>query len=159
MNRFETIKKFSGIAIVLIIVAAFVTVGCDNLLGEDDDDDETTGTLTVTLSGAEAQNGQTLLAGVWEEGIHPADSPPIEGTAKTDTIASGTATVTIPPWDGMKVGARYDVFILIYIDHTDGEPQPGIDYVYKSTSAIPWTVDGDRTIDTAYGDYIVIPTE
>lgn len=165
MSHFENILRSFGFALLAVALAAFVITGCENVLAEDDDtngagdDDETTGTLTVTLSGADAQDGETLVAGVWEEGDHPADTPPIEGTAKTDTIASGAATVAIPPWDGMEAGTRYDVFIFIYVDHTDGEPRPDTDYVYESTSAVPWIVDGDRTIDTAYEDYIVIPNE
>lgn len=166
MSHFENILRSFGFALLAFALAAFVITGCENVLAEDDDtngagdDDETTGTLTVTLSGAEEQNDQTLVAGVWEEGDHPADTPPIEGTAKTDTIASGAATVAIPPWDGMEAGTRYDVFIFIFTEgRSSGAPEPGKDYVYESTSAVPWIVDGDRTIDTAYEDYIVIPNE
>jgi hypothetical protein len=120
----------------------------------------TTGTLTVTLSGAEAQDGETLVAGVWEEGGHPADAPPITGAEATSSISSGTAEVTILPWDGMVAETQYDVFIFIFTEgRSDGAPEPGKDYVYKSTSAVPWYVDSDRTMRPAYEDFILIPTE
>lgn len=120
----------------------------------------TTGTLTVILTGAEARNGKIFAAGVWAEGGGPWESEAI--AADVDTIASGTATVEIEPWETMVAGTEYDVFMLILMEERAEGPEPGEDYVYQGQSdayPVPWYVDGPRTMRPEYAGFVVIPVE
>ncbi len=117
----------------------------------------TTGTLTVTLSGAAAQNGKLLAVGIWDEGDGPWANPPIDGTLQAETIAAGTATVHIDTTDtDMDAATPYDVFIFIFMEVKEGPPEPGTDLLYKN-APVAWWVDGDRTMLPEYDDFGVIP--
>lgn len=121
----------------------------------------TTGTLTVTLEGAEEQNGELLTVGVWPKGDHPAEDEPL--AHGSTAIDSGTATVSIEPWDSpaQEAGTEYGVFIFITLeDRGDNGPAPGTDYVYKThTDPVPWYVYGDRTMLPHYDDFVIIPEQ
>ena len=116
----------------------------------------TTGTLTVTLSGAVAENGKLFAVAVWDEGDGPWANEPIDGTFEDATITAGTATVQIVPWVGMQAATQYDVFIFIFMDQRPEGPVPGEDMLYKG-EPVAWWVDGDRTMLPEYGDFEVIP--
>jgi hypothetical protein len=126
----------------------------------------TTGALTVILTGTGVVpdsvdvKGKDLVVGVFPEDGHPAEDEPL--TYNSATIdETGTATITISPWDGMTAATQYDVFIIIFMEDRGEEgPQPGEDYIYKThTEGVPWYVYGDRTMRPADDDFILIPTE
>ncbi len=142
----------AAVGIVAIILAGCAGAGAD--AGADvgaGADNPTTGTLTVTLSGAADQNGKLLAVGIWDKDDGPWANEPIEGTFGDATITAGTATVQIEPWDGMEAATQYDVFIFIFME-SGGPPQPGTDLLYKG-GPIAWLVDGDRTIPAEYDDF------
>jgi hypothetical protein len=117
------------------------------------------GNLTVSVSGADDHNGESLEIVVVESGNDPSPAAIADGSA---TISDGTASIiakiaTGAQWTGTGETA-YDVYIIIDVDGDSGPAAPNSsDY---TTDPIPVTYyqDGDRVMDTVYpADYVVVP--
>lgn len=149
------------VRVVMLLAAGLLLMlptACDNLFGSDDDSEDD-GTVTVSITGADSQNGENFGGAVCKHGD---DLTQDNGLAYggVEINGSGEATATLielddngdptgEEWEGSG-GKKYDVYI--WIDAGDSGPGARGDFLWEKW---PYTYkqDGDELIETNFDDY------
>jgi hypothetical protein len=169
-------KPVSLFVVVAAVVLVLAVPGCSDLLGSSggggnnssntddgtdqngDDATSSDGTLTISVTGADAHDGATLLAGVFAHGVAPESGAEPLAYSDSEVIAGGSASAvlyedgsgTSQAWQGTG-GETYDAYVFIDVDD-DGEPSYG-DYAHNS-QPLTYIQDGDHSIATEFSDYV-----
>ena len=120
--------------------------------GGGDDGTPTGSTITINLSGATASNGKTFVAAVFSDGADPSVDTPVAGG--TQAISGGVATYTTTP-GALTEGTDYDIWVFIDEDGS-GTTQPNSGDL-RNAAAVDVTLNGNQTVNIAYGTLIVQP--
>jgi hypothetical protein len=165
---------------ILVVVLVFAFAGCPLFPGGDDTDDTgdeeqeeqddgaddttepTDGTVTVSLSGATAADGELLVAYAYDAGeIAISDPSRIRGVEYVE-ISGGTASVVLKESDGdwgptstewvATAGESYDIYAYTTSDDTDLSYVTGsrVDADYPTVA----TIDGDHSVSVSYADMV-----
>ena len=170
-----------GVVSILIVVLVVALAGCPLFPGGDDTDDTgdeeqeeqddgtdddaepSDGTVTVSLSGATAANGEYLVAYAYDAGETTIGDPSRVRGVDYVEISGGSASVVLKESDGAwmptltdwtaTAGESYDVYAYTTSDDTN------LAYASGSRVAADYpivaTIDGDQTVSLAYGDMAV----
>ena len=170
-----------GVVSILIVVLVVALAGCPLFPGDDDTDDTgdeeqeeqddgtddgaepTDGTVTVSLSGATAANGEYLVAYAYDAGETTVGDPSRVRGIDYVEISGGSASAVLKESDGAwmptltdwtaTAGESYDVYAYTTSDDTN------LAYASGSRVAADYpivaTIDGDQTVSLAYGDMAV----
>ncbi len=111
------------------------------------------GMITISLTGANVANGDTLYVGVFDLGADPFVDPTYGGIE--ETISSGEAAAVVTYLGGLQItfpAGSYDVYGFIDVnDDSGGDPDPTDDYIFSGPISI--TVDGNQTVPVVIGDF------